>query len=199
VLCFWLCFNDEVNTVWVNSLHFSSAGPCGISIFSRHLRGALTPLGVNLLETNLRTTKGPVRAVPSLFHYVPSSFASPQASRTLIEFLVSSKDDDKILIILHGLHSLGESRFLNDTICSDQESHIRLMLQRAELVIALSDSVADACCTWQSRFGGKARLVRLNHPGLYVPTGNTGTGSSYAFLGGISRSKKDHLATLDQP
>jgi hypothetical protein len=179
--------------MWVNSLYSSAAGPCGISIFSGHLRSTLRPLGVNLFETNLRTFTNVVPGLASLVHYVPSGFASAQASRALMQFLVSSKDDEKILIILHGLHAPDESRFQHDTMCRDQERHIQLMLHRAESIIALSDTAAKACRTWKTRFGGKARLVRLDHPGLYSPMQNAGTSASYALLGGISRSKKDHM------
>lgn len=187
-----LCFNDQVDTMWVSSLYSSGAGPCGISIFSRHLRSALMPLGINLFEMNLRTSTSVAPTPASLVHYVPSSFASARASGALTQFLFSSKDDEKILIILHGLHSDGESCFQSDTICPDQERHIWLMLHRAESIIALSEAAAKACRTWQARFGGKARLVRLDHPGLYAPIRRADTRGSYALLGGISRSKKDH-------
>lgn len=190
--CSYLCFNGQVDTMWVNSFYSSTTGPCGISIFSRHLRGALMPLGVKLLETNFRTSMSVVRTLASLVHYVPSSFASSQASEALTQFLLSANDDEKILIILHGLHSYGENRFQSDTICPDQGRHIRLMLYTADSIIALSDAAAKACRTWQARFGGKARLIRLDHPGLYAPMRSAGTGGSYALLGGISRSKKDH-------
>lgn len=66
------------------------------------------------------------------------------------------------------------------------------MLHRAESIIALSGASAKAWRTWQARFGGKARLVRLDHPGLYAPTLGAGRRGSYALVGGISRSKKDH-------
>jgi hypothetical protein len=114
--CSHLCFNERADTMWVNGLYSSAAGPCGISIFSRHLRSALMPLGVNLFETNFRTSTSVVRTRASVVHYV-RGFASAQASGALTQFLVSSKDDEKILIILHGLHSHRESRFQSDAIC----------------------------------------------------------------------------------
>ena len=178
--------------MWVNSFYSSASGPCGIAIFSRHLRRALLPLGVNLFETNLRTSTSVVRTLTSLVHYVPSGFASPEASRALMKILISSKDNEKIFIILHGLHQPAEDRFQNDTICPDQERHICSMLQRAEAIIVLSDAAAKACRSWQAQFGGKARLVRLDHPGLFTPPRSAATIGSYALVGGISRSKKDH-------
>jgi len=40
---------------------------------------------------------------------------------------------------------------------------------------------------------GRARIVRLDHPGLFVPTTRlTAPRDSYALIGGISRSKKSH-------
>lgn len=180
--------------MWVNSLYSPAAGHCGISIFSHHLRSALTPLGVNLFETNLRTSMRVAHTPASVLHYVPSSFANSQASAALTEFLLSSNHDEKILIILHSLYSCGEKRFQSDIVCPDQERHIRLMLHKAESIIALSEGVAKACRTWQARFGGKARLVRLDHPGLYAPVRSSETGGSYALVGGISRPKKDHTS-----
>ncbi len=178
--------------MWVNSFYSSESGPCGISIFSHHLRRELLPLGINLFETNLRMPTSVVRTPSSLVHYVPSGFASAEASRALMQILISSKDHEKIFIILHGLHSRGEDRFQDDTICPDQERHICLMLHKADSIIVLSDAAAKACRTWQAQFGGKARIVRLDHPGLFTPMGSEVTGSSYALVGGISRSKKDH-------
>ncbi len=193
-----LCFNVLAKTMWANNLYHSADGPCGISIFSRHLRRALVPFGVNLFETNLRTSTDFIPGLASIVHYVPSAFATTKASRALTQALLSSNDDEKILIILHGLHGYDESRFQCDTICPDQERHIGLMLHRADSIFALSDAVANACQTWQDRLGGKARLIRLNHPGLFTPVHSTNTGGSYALIGGISRSKKDHTTARIQ-
>jgi hypothetical protein len=178
--------------MWVNSFHSSISAKCGISIFSRHLCRALLPLGIKVRETNLRTFTGVARTRASLIHYVPSGFVNAEASRALAHVLLSSKDDEKILIILHGLHGHGEDRFQNDTVCPGQERHIWLMLHRAECIVALSEVAANACRTWQTRFGGKALLVRLDHPGLFATMRRAGTAGSYALVGGISRSKKDH-------
>lgn len=132
------------------------------------------------------------RTAVSLVNYVPSSFATSEASAALTRYLLSANHDEKVMVILHGLHAADEDRFLSDTICPEQKSHIWLMLHRAESIIALSEIAAEACRTWRARYGGKARIVRIDHPGLYAAVRVAGTGVSYAFLGGISRSKKDH-------
>jgi len=178
----------------VNSFYSSPPGPCGISIFNRHLRQALLSFGISLFEMNLRKTWGVVRAQTSVIHYVPSAFADPEASRALMQLLASRQDHQRIFVILHGLHRHGEDRFQNDTICPDQERHIQLMFNAAEAIIALSASAVGSCRSWQTRLRGRARLLRLDHPGLFAPTENIEIRGSYALVGGISRSKKDHKA-----
>ena len=177
----------------VNNLHFSVFDSCGISIFSRHLREALSRLGHETFVTNLRTATSVTRAPVWILHYVPSSFAVPGASRALITLLKSLEEPNKLFVILHGLHSYREDRLLDDTPCPQQAEHIRLMLETAESLTALSESAATACRSWHAIFGGRARILRVDHPGLFVPsTRLTTTHGSYALLAGISRSKKSH-------
>ena len=172
----------------VNSFHFSAFDPCGIAIFSQHLGEVLSRLGHAVLVTNLRTATRVTHTPVEILHYVPSSFASTEASRALMTFLNSRQASHKLFVILHGLHSCGEDRLLDDTPCPYQADHIRLMLQTAESLTALSESVARACHTWHLAFGGRAKTLRLDHPGLFVPTAKlTTTHGSYAFVGGISR------------
>ncbi len=179
----------------VNSFYSSASDPCGISIFSRHLCQALSHLGMDLLKTNLIDATDITLTPTWILHYVPSGFASPEASRALIKLLISRRDSHKIFVILHGLHSFGENRLLDDALCPEQERHICLMLHLAESITALSDSAAKACRTWQTRFGGRAKLLRLDHPGLFAPTERiSATRGSYALVGGISRSKKNRSA-----
>jgi len=178
----------------VNSFYSSTSISCGISIFSHHLSQTLSHHGFNLLETNLNTAMDLPLNPTWILHYVPSGFASPEASRELIQLLGSRRDSHKIFVILHGLHRYGEDRFMDDTLCPDQERHIYLMLHRAESITALSESTARACNAWQTRLGGRARLLKLDHPGLFAPPERITTGVSYAFIGGISRSKKNRLA-----
>jgi hypothetical protein len=177
----------------VNTFYFSASDLCGISIFNRHLQQALLRIGVSVLETNLRTSTGGIRTPIEILHYVPSTYGSPGASDALVQLLVRLRHSQELFVILYGLHSHGDYRFRDDTLCPQGEQHIRLMLQIAESIIALSDSAARACCTWQTRFEGQARLFRLDHPGLFTPTVTIATtGAPYALLGGISRSKKVH-------
>jgi hypothetical protein len=179
----------------VNSYHFSALDPCGVAIFSQHLCEALSQFGHEVLAINLRTATGLARTPVEILHYVPSSFAGPEASRALITLLNSRRESHKLFVILHGLHSYGEDRLLDDTPCPNQAEHIRLMLLTAESLTALSESVARACHTWHAKFGGRARILRLDHPGLFALTTRlTATRGSYAFIGGISRSKKRHTA-----
>jgi hypothetical protein len=178
----------------VNSFYSSVSHSCGVSIFNEHLHVALLPFGINLLETNLRSSTSFTPSLISLVHYVPSGFISSEASIALMQFLTSSKNAETICFILHGLHKHGERRFQKDGICPDQEHHIRLMFQRAESIIVLSNAVAEACRTWQLHFGAKVRIVRLDHPGLFTPMRDAEPDGSYAFVGGISRPKKDHTS-----
>ncbi len=188
--------NHRMGSKLVTNFYSSVSDSCGISIFSRHLCQALSRLGLNLLETNLNTSMDATLTETSILHYVPAAFASSEASRALIQLLGCRRESHKIFVILHGLHSYGEDRFLEDTLCPEQERHIRLMLHSAESITALSGSAARACRTWQIRFGGRAKLLRLDHPGLFAPTESiTMSGGSYAFVGGISRSKKKQTAS----
>lgn len=177
----------------VNTFYSSASDLCGITIFNRHLREALSRVGLGVLETNLLTATRVIRTPIEILHYVPSCFASSEASDALVQFLVSVTKSQKLFIILHGLHSYGEDRFRDDTICPQGEQHIRLMLQTAESITALSHSAARACGAWQTKFRGNARLLRLDHPGLFARNVTISpTRDSYAFVGGISRSKKVH-------
>jgi hypothetical protein len=179
----------------VSSFYYSTSDACGIAIFNRHLRETLSRHGVTMLETNLRTACSVIRTPVEILHYVPSSFSSPEASDALVRLLLSRRQSHRLIVILHGLYSYAEHRFRNDTLCPNGEQHIRLMLQTAESITALSDSAAKACCTWRTRFGGRAQLSRLDHPGLFCPPSDTGaTSGTYALLGGISRLKKFHNA-----
>lgn len=179
----------------VNNFYSSATDSCGISIFSRHLHQALAPLGLDLLETNLATATGVGPTPISVLQYVPSGFATPETSRALLQLLASRQKADRMFVILHGLHRYGEDRLLDDTPCPDQEQHIRAMLQTAESIIALSQTAEATCTAWQTSFGGKANLLRIDHPGLYeLPADGAVSDKSYALLAGISRSKKNHAA-----
>jgi len=187
-----MCFNDSMETVLVNGFHSSSPGPCGIAIFDRHLRAALLPYDVELRETNLLAAMKLVRTQTSLVHYVPSAYANTKSSRALMSLMSSKERDERIVVVLHGLHSRGEDRFRSDTICQDQERHISLFLAKADTIVALSGSVAKALRSWQDWLGGRPRLLRLDHPGLFEMARLNENRAFYAFLGGISRSKKNH-------
>ena len=179
--------------MFVNSFYSSTSDSCGISIFNRHLRDALSHRGFRILDTNLRIATGVISTSVGILHYVPGGFTSPEAANALIQLLVSRQRSQKLFVILHGLYSYEEHCLLDDVRCRKQEQHIRLMLQTADSISALSDSAAKACRTWQIRFGGRARLLRLDHPGLFAPTPRvTTTRGSYALVGGISKSKKIH-------
>jgi hypothetical protein len=182
----------------INGFYASVSDCCGISIFSHHLRRALLPFGINLRETNFRNADATVYSPISLLHYVPSSFINAEASRDLIQILAASKSDENICVILHGVHGREEARFQRDGICPDQEIHLRLLLQKAKIIFALSEAVAEACRTWQTQFGSSARIIRLDHPGLFAATCSREMGHSYAFVGGISRPKKDHRSARIQ-
>jgi hypothetical protein len=177
----------------VNSFHFSAFNPCGISIFSRHLCEELSRLGHDVLDTNLHTATSFTPTPVEILHYAPSSFESPEASHALITFLNSREESQKLFVILHGLYNYEEDRLLNDALCPNQAEHIRLMLQTADSLTALSESVARACNIWRAMFRGRARILKLDHPGLFIPTARPATThGSYAFIGGISRPKKNH-------
>ena len=134
-----------------------------------------------------------MRTPIEILHYVPSSFASSEASRALITLLNTRQSTHKLIVVLHGLHSCGENRLLNDTPCPNQAETHKLILQSADSVIALSGSSAKVCNTWRSIYQGKARILRIDHPGLFAQAESVSkTHSSYAFIGGISRSKKIH-------
>ena len=65
------------------------------------------------------------------------------------------------------------------------------MLHAAESLIALSESVVTACHAWYMRFGGKGKIVRIDHPGLFVSSSKLKTEYlRYALVCGISRPKK---------
>ena len=179
----------------VNNFYSSASDPCGISIFSRHLRQALSPFGLDLLETNLAIATGASATPISVLQYVPSGFATPETSRALLQLLASRKEADRLFVILHGLHKYGEDRWLDDTACPDQELHINAILQTAESIIALSKSAEVTCNAWQEILGGRASLLRIDHPGLFeLPAEAAASHGFYALLGGISRSKKTHTA-----
>src|ERR1019366_3557831 len=178
----------------VNTFYYSNSDTCGISIFNGHLRRALSRIGVNVLDTNLRTAERIVRTPIGILHYVPGSYSSRKASNALIELLAALHDSQRLFVILHGLHSYGESRFPDGKTYPQREEHVRLVLQRAEAIIALSGSVARAYHTWRVRLGGPAMPIRLEHPGLFEPIVNRAADSGYALVGGISRTKKVYAA-----
>lgn len=178
----------------VNTFYYSYSDVCGISIFNGHLGKALSRIGISVLNTNLRTTEGSFLAPIGILNYVPGSFASAEAARALIKLLASFRDPQQLFVILHGLHSYGESRFPDGNIYPQHEQHVRLVLERSEGIIALSGSTARAYDTWRVRFGGPGTLIRLDHPGLFKPIGIRSENSDYALIGGISRTKKVYAA-----
>lgn len=179
----------------VNVFYSSLSSSCGISIFNRHLCKALLSYNINVLETNLRHSWLTNRSSISLLHYLPSGFISGEASNALDVLLESFNCDEKLCVILHGVHARGETRFQQDGVSPWQARHIRSILQRANCIVALSESVAEACSTWQAMFGYRGRFVRLDHPGLFAPLPHRVLGHEYALLGGISRPKKDYASS----
>src|SRR5581483_10393535 len=176
----------------ISSFHASVSHSCGISIFSRHFRNALSPLGIDVLETNLRAAEMRARAPISLVHYAPSSFISEEASGALVRLLTSLRDDERLCVILHGAHRYGETRFERDGICPNQGNHIRLLSKKADFIVALSDSVADAFQSWHSE--SEAQFIRIDHPGLFASAQGKRAIPPYAFVGGISRPKKAYAS-----
>jgi hypothetical protein len=179
------------NDMVVNTV-FSSVSPhCGIAVFNQHLRDSLLPLRVTTLDTNLQHGSHAVAAEATILHYVPSAFSSPHASSRLIELLTSQGPFRRFIVILHGLYRPNERRLMEDSPCPDQELHLRLILQTADVLIALSHSVANVCRAWQSDYSGRARLDIIPHPGLFAsPSLAAPSFPPFAFVGGVSRTKK---------
>jgi hypothetical protein len=176
----------------INNFHFSALSPCGIAIFSQHLRQALARLGNDVLVTNLISDAHFTHTPLEILHYAPSSFASAEGSQALIDFLKPQSERRKLIVILHGLYSLGENRFLDDARCPDQADHIRLMFNTAEIVVPLSESVAASARIWCRRLGSSTRIIRMDHPGLFVSSVKIESEyPSYALVCGIARPKKN--------
>ena len=175
----------------VQSFHASSDRACGIALFSNHLKAALVAYDIQIEECGLAgaatVRKGPAR----LLHYVPSSFASPRSSASLIRFLRGQDSDENLSVILHGLFRPGETRFRLDSIASEQETHIRLILEKATSIVCLSPAVEQATRAWQSYLQTPASMIQLDHPGLFAAAGVGDVQHRYVLVGGIGRAKKD--------
>lgn len=171
---------------------FSSHSPhCGIAVFNQHLRDSLLRFRITTLDANIRHAAHEIGADAAVLHYAPSAFSSSNASSRLLELLSSHADIRTLIVILHGMHWPNERRLMEDASCPDQEHHIRLILHKADALIALSHSVATACRAWQSIYGGNARLLTLPHPGLFAPSPPTAAPlPTFAFVGGVTRPKK---------
>ena len=174
--------------------YYSSLTPsCGIEIFSRHLHTALAKFGIGFRETNLMTGISPARTAILLLHYTPSGFTCVDASNALIAFLVSIGSNQRLCVILHGVYARGETRFRDDGVSRAQERHIQLIIEKADTIVALSDSVARALHTWEGDSVCR-RLVHLSHPGLFALEKRPSESNSYSFIGGVSRPKKNHAS-----
>ena len=180
--------------MFVNAFYSSRSTSCGISIFSRHLTQALSPYGINVIETNIRQRRPTAPSPISLLHYLPSGFITSDELNALDLLLNSFNSDEKLCVILHGAHAHGETRFQQDGISPGAERHIRFLLRRANLIVGLSESVTEAWRTWRGKSGYQGKFLRINHPGLFKPLSHQARHGAYAFLGGISRPKKDYAS-----
>ena len=179
----------------INSFHFSSFEPCGISLFSRHLGESLSGLGHDMVQTNVSSEATLVDAPVWVLHYAPSSFSSAGASSALQRLLEAPSRRRKLCVILHGLFGCGENRFLNDGLCPSHAEHVRWINRSADVVCTLSASVLQAYQSWPRANLHLPKVVRADHPGLFrVPALSAPLGDRYAFLGGISRPKKSHVS-----
>lgn len=180
----------SARSIAVSEFYSSMAQSCGIAIFSAHLAAAVSKCGISLTSANLRHCSPTTRAPVSLLHYTPSGYVGVEASDSLDQLLTSLARDDKLCVILHGAYINGETRFQDDGISVSQERHLRLIRERADVVIALSDAVGHAFGTWQ--VGPDCpRLIRIDHPGLFATPQEQWNAPPYVFLGGISRPKKN--------
>jgi hypothetical protein len=177
-------------SISINSFICSDSESCGISIFNRHLKTELGSLKIELVENNLRSGNTWNNSLDSIIHYAPSAFSEKGDSSSLLRVFDSIDKNKKIYVILHGIHRFGENRFGDNPRSFDQTNHITRMLNKAHTIIALSGSAFSVCKGWQERLGGAARVVRSDHPGLYVNEKLRLSNDVYAFIGGISRSKK---------
>src|ERR1700691_5517315 len=166
--------------MWINSFYSSLSPVCGSHIFNAHLGEALSHFGISALPFNIRTSPRSVRSHFSLVHYVPSGFIDERSSRTFIRLLNETHQETNLCVIVHGIHSPGETRFRKDGISQYQEHHVRMMCQTASSVIALSHSAANIWRTWQARFGREVRVIELPHPGLFRKAEITAHRDSYA-------------------
>lgn len=180
--------------MWINTFYSSLSPVCGTYIFNKHLGEALSHVGIFTLPHNIRTSHQSVPPLFSVVHYVPSGFVGERTSRAFSRLLNEIPQGINLCIIVHGVHSFGETRFRKDGVSQNQEHHVRIMCHSARSIIALSHSAANNWRTWQARFGGEVSVVEIPHPGLFRVPEITAHHNSYALVGGISRPKKDHAS-----
>ena len=177
----------------VRAFYSTISSACGIAIFSRHLRCSLATHGIAVHEHNLRHARSVDPPDVVLLHYVPSGFVSEMAWAQLGRLLHQISSNSLVCVILHGLEPpIPVSCQRNGHLLTDP-SQLKLLtlLERADIIVALSRSVSKSWHAWQQNFNLSGQLLPLHHPGLFGNVRLTLSSSAYCFLGGISRAKKD--------
>jgi glycosyltransferase involved in cell wall biosynthesis len=174
------------------SIIFSKRETCGVNIFARHLNSLLEKIDhrssvVNVIHESIN----PSKHTNYIIHYVPSSLSNSEETQIFLNLLRTI--NDKIIIILHGFYSLEEKRFLEDTACPDTALHAIAILNYADKIVCLSESVRRSFLTWAHE-EDIHKVIKIGHPGLYVGYKNKHgfkIGNDYVFIGGIERAKKN--------
>lgn len=172
-------------------IHSSSSENCGIAIFNLHLKQSLNDKGISLNSINIISDIQQIEnGKKAILHYVPSTFSTEQSSTKLIN-LLRYRHFENLSVIFHGVYKKGEDRYLKDAICPNQEIHLELLLRKSTKIIALSKTVEINLKSWLSYFKINKEVLLLDHPGLFTPPDIEMGNKPYAFLGGVSRPKKN--------
>lgn len=160
---------------------------CGIRIFSRQLASQLAQHGILLAECNVAHAQS-INSLhqPIVIHYAPSMWA---LRGDLLEAVLETATDGRVLIILHGMYGPDELDYRADAWCPDLRRHLLAMDRAGARVLSLSNSCTARLALWEYSIG--ARAGTCLHPGLFAAPAHAAPPQPYVFFGGVIRPKKD--------
>lgn len=175
----------------IYGVHSSISENCGISIFNMHVKKAIINQNIQFETLNISECYGLLPDDSTvILHYVPSAFSDTRRSNFLIS-LLKIKYFKKLIVIFHGAYKINENRYNGDTFCPYQKEHLRLIFEKADFLISLSESLRVNLNSWLELFSIRKKIITLDHPGLFVKKPSIKIDIPYIFLGGISRMKKN--------
>lgn len=169
----------------IKSTYIINDEPCGIKSFDTKMSSYFSFKGIHYNSFDIRGRQNFPNCGLVLFHYVPSMYANNNDSLNI--FL--KNPNFKIISILHGLYPNNSYSINGDTFNPFVGEQIRLIVEKSQLVISLSNSCLKFLKTWINPLPEKASFV-LSHPG-FSNIDKMDDKEKYFFFGGIIRSKKN--------